>query len=343
MTLSGRILQLDLDGFKVAVNNLPVQSPHWHENGKRQPAAFAAGSSSTATVHIRLNEASDVAPMGVLTGILGTLSIRGRCRLAVGAQRVAAHVTGDPSGGFRLHVGEAIWSIQPDGGGGSVPLANRTSLEVFELLGRPAPFYSMRHGVWAEALRFLELHVGLTGVADQVVAVERVARFCHRDHALRYDVQCAANHFFGLGFQAPFKLSAYLVRAPRLANCFDQTAAVQALTGALGIPVRFLYLSPFGYLQVIDLLGVGPCNNPIFLHPTCNCLKQPVVNGTPRSFFGNHTFCELGSRVYDACVGPHVGVHQRAAYLSNLIDTTVPHKYGLSADILNAVGVSEVI
>jgi hypothetical protein len=343
MSLSGRILRVDIDGFKVAMRNLPVGKPHWRENGPTRPAAVAAGSAARTILRIVLDQVSDAATMGLLTGRLGTLTIRGRCQLAVGEQEVTASLTGDPLGGFRMHAGDAVWSILPDGASAPLPLATTTRLEVFELLGEPSTFYSKSTGVWVEAMRFLVDRVGVTGVSNRAEAVERIASFCHRDHGLRYDTQDGASHFFRGIHLAVFKLSDYLRGGPpHLVNCYDQAAAVQALSGALGIDAQYCYLRPFGYLQVVDLVGVGLCNNPFFLDPDGGFPPDPIVNGTPRSFFDNHTFCRVNNRIYDACIGPHVGAHPADTYLASVIDTTVPHCYGLPQGILHAGGVWKV-
>jgi hypothetical protein len=294
-------------------------------------------------VRIALDEDVGVAPMGLLTGRLGTLSISGRCQLAAGEQDVAATIMGNPLGGFHVHVGDAVWSILPDGALVPLPLESPTPLEIFELLGRPSSFYSDSMGVWAEALRFLAERVGVTGMSEPAAIVERIARFCHRDHGLRYDTQNGGSSFFPGITDAIFKLSEYLREGPpRLANCYDQAAAIQALAGALGIDARYRFLEPCGHIQIVDLLGVGPCNNPLFEDPDGGFPALPIVEGTPRSSFNNHTFCQVGGRIFDACVGPHVGIHLPDTYLASLIDTTVPPHGGLD-DIGPADGVLRVI
>lgn len=338
-----RILRIDIEGFKVAEKRLPVSKPNWREGGPTQPAAIAAGSPGRATVRIALDPDAGAAPMGVLTGTLGTLRFSGRCQVVAGEQDVAVRIDGDPLGGFRRHAGDAEWSVLPDGAVAPLPIEPPTPLEVFELLGKPVKFYSGAMGVWAEALRFLAERVGVTGVADPRAAVTRIARFCHQGHGLRYNTEGGGSSFFPGVTRAVFKLSAFLRGgSPRLVNCYDQAGAVQALAGALGIAAEYCYLRPFGYIQVADIVGIGPCNNPFFADPGGNHPSQPIVNGTPRSFFDNHTFCRLDDRIYDACAGPHLGTHRPGAYLANLIDNTVQHVHGLPGGILSARGVWKV-
>lgn len=321
-----------------------MRKPHWQVDGPSQPAAIKADAPGRATVRIALDDVAGLASMGLLTGRLGELSISGRCRLAAGEQEVAAEILGDPSGGFRRHAGDAEWSILPDGAPGPLTLEPRTPLEIFELLGKPRPFYCEAIGVWVEVLRFLaDPGVGLTGSAEPPVIVGQISRFCHQSHGLRYDTKEGKASFFPGTVEAIFHLSRYLQQGSlHPVNCYDQAAAIQALAGALGIKVQYRFLQPCGHIQPVDLVGVGPCNNPFFEKPHGGFPSQPIVNGTPRSSFANHTFSLLEGQVYDACAGPQVGV-QPGAYLGILIDTTVPQPHGALANIVRADGVLKVV
>ncbi|MES1242242.1 MAG: hypothetical protein ABUT39_11535 [Acidobacteriota bacterium] len=341
-----RILRIDVKGFKVAVAKVPVRKPHWQLTGPTQPAAIAASAPGQATIRIALDDVAGLASMGLLIGRLGALSIRGRCRLVAGEQEVAAEILGDPSGGFQRHAGDAEWSILPDGAPAPLALEPRTPLEIFELFGKPRPFYCDAIGVWVEVLRFLaDPGVGLAGLAMQP-AVGQIARFCHQDHGLRYNTQNGKASFFPGTVEAIFQLSRYLqAGALQPVNCYDQAAAIQALAGALGIKVQYRFLQPCGHINVVDLVGVGLCNNPFFENPHGSFPAQPiVVAGTPRSSFANHTFSQLEDQVYDACAGPPVGVHPPGAYLARLIDDTVPQVHGGLANIVAATeGVLKVV
>jgi hypothetical protein len=37
--------------------------------------------------------------------------------------------------------------------------------------------------------------------------------------------------------------------------------------------------------------------------------------------FDGHVFCELDDRIYDACIGPHLGTETRSQYIDAAIDT----------------------
>lgn len=320
---------------------MPVSRPQWFPGSPAHPAAIAAGLADRATVRIALDPIPGAAPMGLLTGRLGTLALRGRCRLAAGEQDVAVRITGDPRGGFRHHAGDAEWSILPDGAMVPLALEPRTPLEIFELLGEPPDFYSGsgQTGVWVEALRFLVDQVRLAGVSLRAEAVRRIARFCHEDHGLTYDTQDGGGYFLSGASSGIFKLTEYLAGGPRYpVSCYDQAAAVQALAGALGIEAEYCRLQPFGHLQVVELVGVGRCNNPFFEDPRHP--PEPIVAGTPRSFFSNHTFCRLDHQIYDACAGPHLGDDRADTYLASVIDATVLHALrGLPENIRVAGGI----
>jgi hypothetical protein len=97
--------------------------------------------------------------------------------------------------------------------------------------------------------------------------VARVARYCHGRHNLRYDTNGGRTSYVlgpRPGGGGTFRLGSYLQRGATRANCYDQAAAVQALCGAVGVSVNWRYLSPFGYINAADLLGIGQCNNPFY-------------------------------------------------------------------------------
>jgi hypothetical protein len=126
------------------------------------------------------------------------------------------------------------------------------------------------------------------------------------------------------------------------ANCYDQAAALQALAGAVGIKLEWLFLDPFGFIKTTNLLGVGSCNNPFF---KSNSTPKVIAQNNPnRTDFGNHAFCELNSKIWDACAGPHVGTEDRQQYLTASIDPTnhLSHPGGKITDITSETGITKV-
>jgi hypothetical protein len=118
-----------------------------------------------------------------------------------------------------------------------------------------------------------------------------------------------------------FQLTNYINKTGTIVNCYDQAAAVFALGRILGIDVKYVYMDKFGYINTINLVGVGSCNNP-FYGSSSSPHDIPVVgsNDTGRTGFGNHAFAMLGNDVYDACaliVGTAFN-----NYLTTAIDTS---------------------
>ena len=112
-------------------------------------------------------------------------------------------------------------------------------------------------------------------------------------------------------------------------NCYDQAAAVCSFGTLLGIDVKYNYMVPFGYINTINLIGYGDCNNPFFGSDVANKVVAP--NSPTRTSFGNHAFAVFGGNVFDACGGPSLG-KSTSDYITDTIDTSRPG-YGNSSNI----------
>ncbi len=134
-----------------------------------------------------------------------------------------------------------------------------------------------------------------------------------------------------LGYMASFHRSS-------LVNCYDQAYGVMTFASMLGARPSLAYTELFGYLNEVDLIGVGKCNNPFFA--TTSMVERVVAtNGTfavvrywphksvvcdvddeERTLFGNHMYVLDNGNVFDGCAGPHLGGWSRSLYLTNTID-----------------------
>ncbi|MDR2757566.1 MAG: hypothetical protein LBC20_17900, partial [Planctomycetaceae bacterium] len=89
-----------------------------------------------------------------------------------------------------------------------------------------------------------------------------------------------------------------------------------------GISVQYTYMNKFGYINTVNLVGIGNCNNPFYNNGTA--INSPVVGADlllpNRTGFGNHAFAMLGNDVYDACALT-IGVSFNN-YLMTAIDTS---------------------
>ena len=126
-----------------------------------------------------------------------------------------------------------------------------------------------------------------------------------------------------------FKLNDYIDKytggGPNyIVNCYDQAAAVTILGRLLGLPVQYEYMSKFGYIQIVNIVGVGPCNNPTY--PRSAYPNDPIApeDALDRMPFPNHAFNSFSLTIYDACAGPILGYPDLTTYFYHVVDTSVP-------------------
>jgi len=129
-------------------------------------------------------------------------------------------------------------------------------------------------------------------------------------------------------------------------NCYDAAAVLQYLLQQNNIPANFIFLQPFGFLRLTNLIGRGQCDNPFYQYEG----NAPVVDPTDpdRTSFGNHAFIQLTASqlIADACAGPHEGVDTPDQYVASAIDTQVPVgttiPSGTTANMVSHTGVTSV-
>jgi hypothetical protein len=285
------------------------------------------GGSKDVEVKVNVTKCVNVSGTGTLKGTIGSLEISGDCPLAEGEHVVGAQITEMPDS-IQHFRGQINWGMEaPDFG--SVAMTS-TLVELFFILGRPLSAYTP--GVWVEALRLVCLRGPVTGIEKQDGArvVANVTRYCHSVHGMRYDTVRGASSFGVGGLGGTFILTNYLSKASTTVNCYDQAAAVQTLSGAVGVAVGWIFLQPYGFINATNLVGIGTCNNPFFSSNG----SAPLVgqNDPARTSFWNHAFNEqppgplnasyADGFIFDACAGPHAGTEHRDAYLTAAIDTT---------------------
>lgn len=204
-------------------------------------------------------------------------------------------------------------------------LVTTAPLEMYWIYDYPGKMY--KKGVWAEVLRLLRLQC-FSGLKEKNDVVQRIVNYCHSGTSLRYDIRTCANNYTDYYWGGSFRLRAFLERKHLLAVCFDQAGMVQTLLAAIGIYVGFMYLYPFGFLNITHIFGRGKCNNTDFLgpQPASEILDEFTPDNIKRiGGFGCHTFClwqknENERVVLDACVGPHLGTETLEEYLETVID-----------------------
>jgi hypothetical protein len=307
----------------------------------------AAGAKYDVEVKVKVTKSENVSGDGKLIGNFNGLVIEGTCPTSAGEHTVAATIT-EPPDAIQGYRGKVSWGIEV----ADIPLSLSlgTSLaEVYFLIAKPkaTPY---RKGVWAEVLRFLCGKVGVVGEKTGEAAAAKVTEYCHLRHKLRYDTFEGAPKYGAWMLGGTFKLGAYMERTNPVCNCYDQAAAVQALSLALGAAVGWRYLEPFGFIKETHLVGVdGLCNNPFFEGDESK--KLVPASSKDRWPFSNHAFSALpNDNILDACAKPHTGNEAPGTYVSDSIDDTpslYPHRIcdhaGKASEILPGPGVSAVV
>ncbi len=244
--------------------------------------------------------------------------IEGDCGTSAEEHTVNAEITswGD---GVDACVGKMTWTMNLDSPNGFVNLGT-TFIEAYLLLDKPATMYG--DGVPAEVLRFLTQKARvLRATTPEDVAVA-VTNYTHTDHRLRYHTEGGAPSYEAGRFGgSDFSVVDYALRKHNVVNCYDQAAAVQSLSGAVGPVITWIYMGPYGYINPTKLIGVkGLCNNPFFEISVPPDPPRVDRNDPCRRAFGNHAFCSLSSKIFDACAGPKRGTETKAEYIANAID-----------------------
>lgn len=104
-------------------------------------------------------------------------------------------------------------------------------------------------------------------------------------------------------------------------NCYDQCLSLAALIRLLGINVEGVFQQPFGQILVVNLIGVGPCNNPFYMNARRASLAKPIIDkSNPKDYqdrapFFNHAYVKFNVNfmnlnldfIYDSCAGPVIG------------------------------------
>jgi hypothetical protein len=312
-------------GENLNEDNNPTKQ--WYSTGSKKPGVYLIGTKGkssakdTFTIKIKVSKNEEIkAATAKVTGKLGKLEFTGDCPTGVGEHTVTMKFKALPD---KLeHVeGDAKWTISLDSPALKADLKHVTRLELFFILDKPMSFYTQ--GVWAEALRlvFKKAKVGGTNTAD--AASKKVTTYCHTEHGMKYDTVRGGSNFkaYNIGGNK-FELFLYITKrgidGKNTVNCYDQAAAVQAFSGALGIQMQWIFLNPYGYINLTNLIGVGSCNNPFF---QSNGSKPVVPDNDPRrTAFGNHAFIIYSQKIHDACAGPHAGTETLREYMLAAID-----------------------
>ncbi len=186
---------------------------------------------------------------------------------------------------------------------------------------------------WVSALEFAVKTANARG--NDVNALSTLTRYLHSNHGLVYETVDGESKFLTSSSKSlKIRLENYMDRnftnytadpetheGIKLVNCYDQAAALTTFGRLLGIRVKYAHVEPFGYINSVNLVGIGNCNNPFFNNSENRGCDTPLVaeNNLARTSFGNHAFTVYNDKVYDACGGPITG-DSFSVYFTTLID-----------------------
>jgi hypothetical protein len=209
---------------------------------------------------------------------------------------------------------------------------------IYTVLAHPtAPWEAARSAAqrpWASALDFACQTA--TGARTANAALTAITQKLFSNMGFSYET-CSGAPNYRVPQKGKFRLSRYL-KGNGNVNCYDQAYAVVALGNILGASTHVEVASPFGFIESLELVGVGLCNNPAFSGSEKTLVRAYVdgvvrdvlvtvprtplvgIDSIERSFFNSHAFAVLEGNVYDACVGPALGIHSVSNYIESVID-----------------------
>ena len=140
-----------------------------------------------------------------------------------------------------------------------------------------------------------------------------------------YDLRKGDSHYCK-GFESGeimFALDGYIKKTVLKVNCTDQAYGLATLGNLMGIHSTVVTTKPIGYINTVNIVGVGPCNNPGYLGlDPPNNLAVCGDDDASRSRFTLHRYVFAEGVVFDACVGPALGTQTRLEYLKAVIDSS---------------------
>ncbi|MBQ4199872.1 MAG: hypothetical protein II649_08310 [Kiritimatiellae bacterium] len=177
-----------------------------------------------------------------------------------------------------------------------------------------------RQNPWTNALEFA--CTVADGKGNKVEALAAVTHHLFYNMGFRYETKRGASRYYSHD-RSCFKLSSYLQCTKLDVNCYDQAYGVATLGNLLGIYATPVFTQPFGFINTVNLVGIGRCNNPFYSGTSTSV--HAVIEGSDnsiRSAFGNHMYVFAEEKIFDACTGPEMGIKTHIDYLKMVIDSS---------------------
>ena len=225
--------------------------------------------------------------------------------------------------------------------GGSCKMNSSGPHTVYTILDEPkSPWvntYGERRNAWTNALEFAIVKARAAGKTPDKDALAAVTTYLHGSCGLKYDVMGGSPNYHIQyttlnGISNILYLTDFMAKIPHgsqgnlghIVCCYDMGGTVTAFGSILGPAVRYCYMKTFGYINTVDLIGEGKCNNPFYPISTSRMkVAQPDAVRPVRYDFANHAFAECNGLVFDACAGPVLGVTE-TEFIATTIDISTP-------------------
>jgi len=214
------------------------------------------------------------------------------------------------------------WQFREQGNPNWQPLVSTSHRIYIVLKMPPAPWtqaLANKRNPWTDLLDFCcAIASGKQNAPD---AAESITKNVHEAYPLRYDIESGnARYGFahtGSSFQLTnwinYVLKGNAPAAPIfcngtaeqykdswIVNCYDCAASAALMAKLVGADSDYYFHRPFGYLNYVEPIGRGKCNNPFY---QCQGGSPAVGPDDQRSAFGNHAYQKLnGTKNYDACM-----------------------------------------
>jgi hypothetical protein len=225
---------------------------------------------------------------------------------------------------------------------------------VYTILNEPvAPWdnaVGSEKNAWTKALDSVIANAACGGDSAASNALSHIAQHLHTGHGLTYDTgdvvtgEAGRPKYASSNLGGTMNLSGYIDKSSTLygtagnvINCYDQASGVCTFGRLLGVSVTYRYMSPFGYINSVNLVGEGNCNNPFYPLTTGSKITGPDEVAPVRSGFGNHAFTSFGGYVFDSCAGPHLGTRTETQYVADTVDSSTPAEAAVAGATSNIV------
>jgi hypothetical protein len=179
--------------------------------------------------------------------------------------------------------------------------------------------FADKRNPWTDLLD--ECCVRAAGASTAVSAAKRMVATIYSSYSLRYDIFSGAPRYGFVVTGGSFALTNWINyvlhgNAPAnpkfcpgsaeeyknflIVNCYDAAASLALMAKVVGTPLDYYFDLPFGYLNYVEPIGRGKCNNPFY---GCMGGVPEVGPDDARTRFGNHAYTKLSAaRNFDACM-----------------------------------------